>query len=49
MATFLARLFIKNYQDVKNPTVRAAYGELGGIVGIILNLFKNDAEGRNGG
>ena len=44
MATFLARLFIKNYQDVKNPTVRAAYGELGGIVGIILNLLLTTAK-----
>ena len=39
MTALLTRLFIKNYNDVKNPAVRAAYGTLSGIVGIIVNLI----------
>ncbi len=39
MTTFLSKLFIRNYRDVKNPTVRRAYGTMVSIVGIILNLF----------
>ncbi len=39
MTELLARLFIKNSQDVKDNTVRKAYGTLGGIVGIICNLI----------
>ncbi len=35
----LPKLFIKNYQDYKNPVVRAKYGKLCGIVGILINLL----------
>lgn len=38
MVTLLSKLFIKNREDVKNPTVRQAYGVLCGAVGIFLNL-----------
>lgn len=35
----LTRLFVKNADDVKNPEVRTAYGNMSGIVGIVLNLL----------
>lgn len=34
----LTRLFIKNSDDISNPEVRKAYGNMSGIIGIILNL-----------
>ncbi|MGD9604932.1 MAG: cation diffusion facilitator family transporter [Bacilli bacterium] len=39
MSQFLAKHFIKNYQDVHKAIVRAAYGKLAGAVGIITNFF----------
>lgn len=39
MTALLTRLFIKDYQNTKDPAVRAAYGRLAGIVGIICNLL----------
>ena len=39
MTTFFAHIFIRNYRDVKNPTVRRAYGMMVSIVGIVLNLL----------
>lgn len=39
MKDLLPRLFIRDHENVKNPTVRAAYGTLSGIVGIIVNLI----------
>ncbi|MDD3429283.1 MAG: cation diffusion facilitator family transporter [Oscillospiraceae bacterium] len=39
MTEFLTRTFIKNYTDIKNPTVRSAYGKVAGIVGIFCNLL----------
>lgn len=39
MISFFARLFIRNYQDTKQPGVRQAYGILCGIAGICLNLL----------
>ena len=39
MTNLLTRLFIKNHTDVTNPDVRAAYGTLSGIVGIIVNVL----------
>lgn len=36
---FLYRLFIKNYEDVKNPEVIKKYGLLTGITGIVLNIL----------
>ncbi len=38
MAELLAKLFIKDYQNTKSPAVRAAYGELSGAVGIVVNI-----------
>ncbi len=35
----LPKIFIKNYQDYKNSEVRAQYGKLCGIVGIICNFI----------
>ena len=39
MTAILSRLFVKNYRDTKNPTVRSAYGTMVSIVGILLNLL----------
>lgn len=39
MVALLAKLFIKNNQDIKNPGVRQAYGVLCGALGIGLNLL----------
>ena len=39
ISSLLIRLFIKNPEDVKDNTVRGAYGTLGGVVGIICNLI----------
>ena len=38
MTKFLVRLFIKNSEDIYNPTVRNKYGTFGGAVGIFLNI-----------
>lgn len=39
MTALLVKLFIKNSSDTLNPTVRQAYGTLGGVTGIICNLI----------
>ena len=39
MIESIAKIFIKNYQDVKNPAVRQRYGVLSGMTGILLNLL----------
>ena len=39
MTDLLPRLFIRDHLNTENPKVRAAYGTLSGIVGIILNLL----------
>ena len=39
MTDLLIRLFIKDHQNIKSPTVRAAYGTVAGAVGIIVNLL----------
>lgn len=39
MVELLAKLFIKNREDVANPKVREAYGALCGVLGILLNLL----------
>lgn len=39
MNKFICKLFIKDYQNTKNPDVRESYGRLAGIVGVISNLF----------
>lgn len=38
MFSLLTRIFIKNYDDVKNPAVRQQYGTLSGFYGIFLNI-----------
>lgn len=39
MTKLLVKWFVRDYQNTADPKVRAAYGKLGGIVGIILNLL----------
>lgn len=39
MGELLARLFVKNYKDVKNPQVRESYGTMASVVGICVNLI----------
>lgn len=39
MTNLLLRLFVKDAGNTEDPKVRAAYGNLAGIVGIICNLF----------
>lgn len=39
MRKLLLKIFIKDYQNTKDQTVRTKYGTLSGIVGIIANLF----------
>lgn len=36
---FILKLFVKNYEDAKDPSVREACGKLGGLVGILSNIF----------
>ena len=38
MITFLAKHFVKDYENYNEPSVRKAYGKLAGMVGIISNL-----------
>ena len=39
MTGLLPRIFIRNHENVSDPKVRAAYGTLSGIVGIVVNLL----------
>ncbi len=39
MRKLLLKLFIKDYQNTKDPIVRSKYGTLSGIIGIISNLI----------
>ena len=39
MTKLLGRLFIKNYENTTDPSVRKAYGTLSSVVGIIINLI----------
>ncbi len=39
MVNFLRKIFIKDYQELDNPSVRNAHGKLASIVGIISNLL----------
>lgn len=39
MADFLVKRFVKNYKAIELAEVRASYGALAGIVGIVCNLF----------
>lgn len=38
MVQLLVRLFVKDYENIQNPRVRARYGTLSGGMGILLNL-----------
>ena len=39
MTDWLVKLFIKDYENIGSTQVRAEYGKLAGIVGIISNVF----------
>ena len=39
MTNLLVKCFVKDYENVENPNVRAAYGSLSGMVGIIANII----------
>ena len=39
MTKFLTRIFVKNYKNTSEPTVRKSYGTLASVVGIIVNLI----------
>lgn len=39
MTSLLLKLFVKNYEDTTNNTVREKYGVLGGTVGIVTNMI----------
>ena len=39
MTDFLVRCFIKHPQQIQNPATRKAYGQLAGIVGVIINIL----------
>lgn len=39
MSKLLLKIFVKDYENVKDPAVRERYGILGSAVGIVLNLL----------
>jgi len=39
MTSLLLKLFVKNYKDTSDNTVREKYGVLGGTVGIVTNII----------
>lgn len=39
MAGWIAKLFIKDYENTSDPKVRTAYGQVSGIIGILTNLL----------
>lgn len=39
MTKLLTKLFVKNYKNTSDPTVRKGYGTLSSVVGIIINLI----------
>lgn len=39
MTNLLLKLFVKNYKNTEDPTVRRSYGTLSGVSGIILNIL----------
>lgn len=39
MNNLIIKTFVKNYEDINNPTVRASYGMVAGIFGIICNII----------
>ena len=39
LTQLLLRLFVKDYRNTEDPAVRARYGKLAGIVGIVCNVL----------
>lgn len=39
MTNFLLRLFVKDYKNTADPSVRKSYGSVAGIVGIVVNFI----------
>ena len=39
MSGLLLKLFVKDYENVQEPSVRTAYGKMSGFVGIFCNLL----------
>ncbi|MBQ7034276.1 MAG: cation-efflux pump, partial [Clostridia bacterium] len=39
MTKLIQKLFIKDYQNTADPSVRARYGTVAGAVGIVTNLL----------
>ena len=39
MTNFLLRLFVKDYKNTTDPSVRKSYGSVAGIVGIVVNFL----------
>ena len=39
MFDLIAKIFVKNHNDVKNPAVRTAYGTMTSIFGIVVNVL----------
>ncbi len=39
MTQLLSRLFVKDYKNTSDPRVRASYGLMGSIIGILVNLL----------
>lgn len=39
MFRLLARMFVRDYQNIKDPTVRRAYGTMVSVIGIVLNIL----------
>ncbi len=39
MTSFIIKRFIPDFENTKSPAVRAAYGKLAGVVGIVCNIF----------
>ena len=44
MKKFLIRIFVKDYENTKDPLVRDRYGRLAGAVGIVTNVFLSGAK-----
>lgn len=39
MTDLLVKMFVKDYKEIKEPSVRQRYGIMSGIVGIICNII----------
>ncbi len=45
MTDILVKLFVRDHQNIEDPDVRAAYGVLAGVVGIVCNVLLSAAKG----